>query len=119
MCYDDPNRGGGIRYGWFSLGETNSECSWISLTLARQELGSETIDQEISDSLQFTQKDLSSFNLAGGGEINIIWKLFESKIMALSDIVNYVPVFEKCMYQGFEEFRRDNIQYMEVLRFNV
>ena len=116
MCYDDPNRGGGTRYGWFSLGETNSECSWISLTQARQELGSEIIDQEISDSLQFTEKDLSLFNLkgAGGGEINIIWKLFESKIMALSDIVNYVPVFEKCMYQGFEEFRRDNIQYMEV-----
>ena len=116
MCYDDPSRKGSMRYGWFSRGETNSECSWIGLSQARKELGSKIIDQEISDSLQFTQNDLSMLDLRSSErvDINIIWKLFEAKIMAISDIVNYVPAFEKCMYQAFEEFRKDHVQYMEV-----
>ena len=116
MCYDDPSREGGTRYGWFSRGETNSECSWIELNQARKDLGSNIVDQEISDSLQFNQNDLSLLKLrrSGSNDINIVWHLFEAKIMAISDIVNYVPVFEKCMYQAFQEFRQDNVQYMEV-----
>ena len=116
MCYDDPSREGGTRYGWFSRGGTNSECSWIELNQARKDLGSNIVDQEISDSLQFNQNDLSLLALrsSGSSDINIIWNLFEAKIMAISDIVNYVPVFEKCMYQAFQEFRQDNVQYMEV-----
>ena len=117
MCYDDPTRAGSIRYGWFSRREINSECSWISVDEARKELGPKIIDKEISDSLQFTQNDMLMVDLNGedSGHINTVWKYFEAKIMAISDIVNYVPIFEKCMYQGFEQFQKDNIQYMEVL----
>ena len=117
MCYDDPSRRGHTRFGWFSRGETNSECSWISVFKARQELGSKFIDKEISDSLQFTDNEQLMYNLKGSdsGHINVVWKYFESKIMAIADIVNYLPVFEECMYQGFDQFRRDNVQYMEVL----
>jgi hypothetical protein len=114
MCYDAPNRNGFIRYGWFSRGEINSECSWISVNQARKELGAELVDQEISDSLQFTSKDVSQLKIVDGNDINVIWEHFEGKVIALADIVNYVPVFIACMYKGFEEILKDNIQYMEV-----
>ena len=116
MCYDDPSRNGFIRYGWFSRGEINSECSWIGLNQARKQLGTEIVDQEISDSLQFTSKDLSLLKIrkVEDRDINVIWEHFEGKVMALADIVNYVPVFTACMYKGFEEILKDNIQYMEV-----
>ena len=116
MCFDDPNRKGSMRYGWFSRGEINSECSWISLNYARKELGVDVIDRLISDSLQFTAKDVSILNrtYVVDKDIDVVWRMFEMKIMPLADIVNYVPVFEACFYRGFQELFNDNIQYIEV-----
>ena len=70
----------------------------------------------ITESLQFTKADALLHKIRAGinEDVNIVWKQFEEKVMALSDIVNYVPAFKACMYQGFDEFRKDNVQYMEV-----
>ena len=70
----------------------------------------------ITESLQFTKEDALLHKIRGGinKDVDIVWKQFEEKVMALSDIVNYVPAFKACMYQGFDEFRKDNVQYMEV-----
>ena len=111
MCSDDPSRNGATRFGWFSRGEIDGTCSWISVNQARTQWGSKIVTKLITESLQFTEKDAFQPN---GKNINLIWKQFEGKIMALSDIVNYVPAFEACMYQGFETFRKDNVQYLEV-----
>ena len=118
MCTDDLKRNnefgnGAVRYGWFSSGEINTDCSWFRVNAARKQLGADIVDEWISDSLQFTERDSVLLKMHVQ-DIDNVWKKFEEKIVALSDIVNYKPVFEKCMYQGFEEFRKDNVQYIEV-----
>lgn len=117
MCRNDPRRKGSVRYGWFSRGEINSDCSWFGLNRARKQLGSDIVNQWVSDSLQLTKKDLFLSKIQTGKEKDIdeVWKHYETKFDALSDITNYEPVLEKCMYQAFEKFRKDNVQYIEVM----
>ena len=118
MCFDDPNRNGFVRYGWFSNDQTNSDCFWLQINKARKEWGASIINGMIAKSLQLTAEDLLLHKTkpVGGGNVDSIWRQFEGKITSLSDIVNYVPAFEECMYQAFEEFRKDNVQYMEVFK---
>ena len=118
MCFDDPNRNGFVRYGWFSNDQTNTDCFWIQINKARKERGSSIVNGMITKSLQLTAEDLLLHKMTPtiGGNVDSIWRQFEGKITSLSDIVNYVPAFEACMYQAFEEFRKDNVQYMEVFK---
>ena len=111
MCNDDPTRNNATRYGWFSHGQTNSDCTWVRLNQERKRLGSDVVDEHILNSLQFTADNELPQNIETGANI---WKQYRQKLHALIDIVHFVPVFEKCVYEGFERFRRDNVQYMEV-----
>ena len=109
MCDDDPSRRSSLRYGWFSNGQTNSDCSWIQINKARKERGANIVNGMITNSLQLTTGKVA-------GSIEVVWIQFEKVFIALGDIVNYVPAFEQYMYQGFEEFRKDNVHYIEVLK---
>ena len=118
MCDDDPSRRSSLRYGWFSNGQTNSACSWVQINKARKKWGASIVNGMITKSLQLTAEDLVLHKMTPmrGGNVDSIWRQFEGKITSLSDIVNYVPAFEACMYQAFDEFRKDNVQYMEVFK---
>ena len=61
-CYDDPNRNGQIRYGWFSNRDIDSECSWANLNYERNVLGAELVDQQVLDSIKLSSMDVSILN---------------------------------------------------------
>ena len=107
MCDDDPSRRSSLRYGWFSNGQTNSDCSWVQINKARKKMGTSIVNGMIFNSLQLTAEKVTR-------NIDSVWIEFEKVFITLSDIINYVPAFEQYMYQGFEEFRKDNVQYIEV-----
>ena len=81
MCDDDPNRKGSLRYGWFSNGQTNPDCSWIQINKARKEMGARIVNVMIANSLQLTTQK-------GTGNVNSVWKKFEKQIITQGDKEN-------------------------------
>ena len=47
-------------------------------------------------------------------DINTVWKRFESILDVANGLINYAPVFRDYYYEALDQFRRDNVQYIEV-----
>ena len=94
LCQDDPNRNGEMRYGWFSWGESNSDCSWIKINQARMEWGTQMVNDMITKSLQFTSNDAPLLSVTS--DMDEVWKKFEAKVMAL----RYHPIIRQSVHSG-------------------
>lgn len=46
--------------------------------------------------------------------INDVWRQFLHVFDVANGLINYAPVFRDYFYEALDEFRQDNVQYLEV-----
>jgi len=99
-----------LDFGWFSTQENNitwQNCTWERIVDARERLGKGVVDDKILRTIQFMSDSFV------GGNLEWAWSRFERMITAVSRITNLASVFQDFMYQAYQEFLSDKVQYVE------
>ncbi|XP_036913958.1 adenosine deaminase 2 [Sturnira hondurensis] len=88
------------------------ECSeWVLLEKYRQELQNVT---------EFDESLLRNFTLVTENpeetypNRDVLWSKFQTIFFSISGLVSYAPVFKDYVFQGLQEFCRDNVLYLEL-----
>lgn len=100
---------GSLRFAW-TLNPDDSCSEWESLTILRENLGSEEVDYLIKKYLVINVPNPDELY----PDINAVWSAFGSALGTLTSLINYEPAFRDYFRQALVEFQADNVQLLEV-----
>lgn len=105
MCQDaDYN----VQFHFFQTPPPNPGCPWKLVSTERKNSGNATVfDQMLYKNMTLSEETVNQ-------DINTVWKRFEFILDVANGLINYAPVFRDYYYEALDQFRRDNVQYIEV-----
>ena len=98
------------QFRWFKTTPVQTKnCVWYNLKQLRNTLGPKLMDQMLQDHLTIITDDPAKTY----PNINVVWSKFQSIFGILIPLLSYEPVARDYFYQGFKEFKDDQVQYFE------
>ncbi|XP_041366011.1 adenosine deaminase AGSA-like [Gigantopelta aegis] len=108
MCYTES---GDVMFYFYAKPPTNTDCHWKTVASQRQASGdADRFDQQLVRNISIIVDDPSS----AYPTVDAVWKKFVKYFQAVNGLLNHAPVFRDYWRQALEEFRHDNVQYLEV-----
>ncbi|XP_071121161.1 adenosine deaminase 2-like [Mytilus edulis] len=109
MC-QDVNKSS-IKFHFFANPPQNPGCPWMLVSQQRQVSGDASkFDQMLYNSMSLVVDD----PVKTYPTIDAVWAQFLHCFDVANGMVNYLPVFKDYFYEALNEFRLDNVQYIEL-----